>query len=302
MTSFYASISGMELLLGVDAGGTGSRALLTAPDGSVRGTGRAGPGNPSAQRAQAAQAIGLAVRTAIGEHDPAAVSAAVVGVAGISGLADPRVAEAFDREWAAIGLTCPVRIVGDAVTAFAAGAREPGGVVLIAGTGAVAALIDGVRVVRNSDGLGWLLGDEGSGTWLGLQAVKAAAHHEGLTEEVFAAAGVTSSDALINWAGAQPPAAFAALAPMVCASPDPVARRILAEAVTRLLRTLDRLGAPAAPVVLAGSLLTANTPIRAGVLQALRSRGVPVGTADSPVAGAVRLAALAARAGVGSPP
>ena len=281
----------MRLLLGVDAGGTASRAALTTLDGAAVGTGNAGPGNPSAQGVQAAQAIGSAVREALGDHDPAAVSAAVVGVAGISGLTNPAVSEAFEREWKDIGLDCPVRIVGDAVTAFAAGTTARSGAVLISGTGSVAALVDGLDVVRTADGLGWLLGDEGSGTWLGLQAVKAAARGEALTAQVFAAARVTSTDALINWAGRQPPSSFAALAPLVCTSTDPGAKRIVEQAVACLLNTLDRLASPDGPVVLAGSLLTADTPIRAGVRESLRAIGVPVGTAQNPVSGAIRLAA-----------
>lgn len=296
----------MKLLLGVDAGGTASRAAIATMDGEIRRTGSAGPGNPCVYGSQAAGAIGAAVRAALGAHDPAAVSAAVVGIAGISALATPGVSETFEREWQAIGLICPVHIVGDAVTAFAAGARERTGTVLIAGTGTVAALVDGPTVVRTAGGLGWLLGDEGSGTWLGLEAVKAAVRTTSpLTRQVLAAAGVTSTDALINWAGSQHPSAFAALAPLVCTSRDPIAERIVARAVASLLNTLAELAAPAAPVVLAGGLLTADTPIRAGVRTALKSSGVLVGTADQPVAGAIRLAATMGRArrpAVGSPP
>jgi N-acetylglucosamine kinase-like BadF-type ATPase len=263
-------------------------------DGSVLGTASAGPGNPCVQGPGAAQAIGAAIRAALGTHAPASVSAAVVGIAGISALATPGVSETFDREWRAIGLTCPVHIVGDAVTAFAAGTPEPTGTVLIAGTGAVAALVDGLDVVRTADGLGWLLGDEGSGTWLGLQAVRAAVRgSSSLATQVLAAAGITSADALVNWAGTQPPSAFAALAPLVCTSPDPLAKKIIAEAVARLLKTLDQLDSPGTPVVLAGSLLTEDTPIRTGVLNALRSRGAQVGTAVNPVVGAIHLARTA---------
>lgn len=284
----------MKLLLGVDAGGTTSRAALATMDGGILGTASAGAGNPCTQGSGAAHAIGSAVRAALGEHDPASVSAAVVGIAGISALATPGVSETFEREWNAIGLTCPVHIVGDAVTAFAAGTPEPAGAVLIAGTGAVAALVDGLTVTRTADGLGWLLGDEGSGTWLGLQAVKAAVRNNSpLATQVRAAANVTSTEALINWAGKQPPSSFAALAPVVCTSTDPVAERIVKQAVARLLHTLDQLPATEAQVVLAGSLLTAETPIRAGVLASLRARGVRVGTARNPVAGAIRLAASA---------
>jgi N-acetylglucosamine kinase-like BadF-type ATPase len=49
--------------------------------------------------------------------------------------------------------------------------HEPEGAVLIAGTGAVPALVNGLDIIRTTDGHGWLLRDEGSGTWLGLQAL-----------------------------------------------------------------------------------------------------------------------------------
>jgi glucosamine kinase len=217
------------------------------------------------------------------------VRAAVVGVAGMSGVA--AVADVFEREWKAIGLTCAVPIVGDAVTAFAAGSAAASGAVLIAGTGAVAALVDRLEVVRTADGLGWLLGDEGSGTWIGLQAVRAAVRGPSdFATAVMASAGVDSSDALVNWAGRQPPSSFAALSPMVCASPSPVAGAIVAEAVSRLLGTLAALDTSDGPVVLAGGLLTASTPVQRGVRAALGARATIAG---DPARGAARLAAQA---------
>ena len=60
----------MVLILGVDAGGTASKAVVVAPDGTVLGRGTAGPGNPSAVGSAAAVAIGEAVRGALGPHDP----------------------------------------------------------------------------------------------------------------------------------------------------------------------------------------------------------------------------------------
>ncbi|HET6530983.1 MAG TPA: BadF/BadG/BcrA/BcrD ATPase family protein [Actinoplanes sp.] len=275
----------METVLGVDAGGTVSRAVLTGRDGTVLGTGRAGPGNPSRCGAAAVTAIGRAVRGALTGHDPGSVGAAVVGVAGLSGVA--AVAGAFEREWKSIGLTCEVPVVGDAVTAFAAGSAESAGAVLIAGTGAVAAVVDGMAVVRVADGLGWLLGDEGSGTWIGLQAVRAAVRRDSpLAAAIMRYAGVTSSDALVNWAGRQPPTVFAGLCPLVCATADPVAGRILDDAVARLLATLAELGGTG-PVVLAGALLTGDTPVRRGVVAALGDRATVAG---DPALGAARLA------------
>ena len=167
---------------------------------------------------------------------------------------------------------------------------------LIAGTGAVAALIDGERIVRTADGLGWLLGDEGSGLWLGLQAVRHAARHwssSGLAVRVALHAGAASADDLVHWAQRLPFGSFAALAPVVCdfaTAGDPAATTIVGEAVERLIATLDALGAPGAAVVLAGGLLTGATPVREGVLDALHVRGVEVGTARDPALGAARLA------------
>lgn len=305
----------MELALGVDAGGTGSRALLLDGAGVQAGRGDGGPGNPMAGPV-AVRAIGATVRAALRGHDPARVGFAVVGIAGLSSLADPRVRDAFAAEWDAIGLRCPVRIVGDAVTAFASGvldgtesaglldgtqtagapdgtqtAGAPGetsGAVLIAGTGAVAALVDGLDVRRTADGHGWLLGDEGSGVWVGLQAVRSAVRRRSpLGAAVMAFAGTRTPDELIAWATRQQPRAFARLAPLVCTTRDAEAERIVAEAVDRLLATVAELDHPDGPVVLAGGMLTADTPIRAGVRAALGDRARPSG---DPVSGAARLA------------
>jgi N-acetylglucosamine kinase-like BadF-type ATPase len=288
----------MVLVVGVDAGGTASKAVVTDLSGAVLGRGSAGPGNPSATGVAAASAIGSAVWSALGRLDPGAVGAMVVGVAGVSALADPRIAAAFEAQWAGLGLACEVSVVGDAVTAFAAGGPWSSGAVLISGTGAVAALIDALRIVRTADGLGWLLGDEGSGLWLGLAAVRVAARRwsSPLGRRVAAHAGAASADDLVHWAAELPP--FGTLAPLVCEladAGDADAAGIVAAAVTRLLRTLDELNAPgttgAAPVVLAGGLLVAGTPVRRGVLDALRARGIEVGTAVDPALGAARIAA-----------
>ena len=85
--------------------------------------------------------------------------------------------------------------------------------------------------MRTADGLGWLLGDEGSGLWLGLQAVRHAARHwssTGLAVRVALHAGAASADDLVHWAQRLPLGSFAALAPVVCdfaAAGDPAATR-----------------------------------------------------------------------------
>jgi glucosamine kinase len=284
----------MDLVLGVDAGGTASRAVLATVDGAVVGRGSAGPGNPVSAGPAAAFAIGTAIRQALGPTPATSVVAAVLGVAGVTDTTDPAAAP-LRPMWDGLGLTGPYTVVGDVVTAFAAGTPSPSGTVLIAGTGAIAARITGHRVTATADGLGWLLGDEGSGRWIGLQAVRAAVRDWSgpLGRLVAARSGASSAAEAVRWAQALPLAEIGALAPEVCAAARPGSRdasQIIARAVEHLIATLDELAAPG-PVVLAGGLLAADTPVRDGVLSVMADRKVPTGTARDPAAGAAWLAA-----------
>jgi glucosamine kinase len=235
------------------------------------------------------------VRHALGTRDARTLSAMVVGIAGDSALCDPAIRAAFAAAWRSLDVACPVHLVGDAVTAFAAGfsaALSPsagGGAVLIAGTGAVAARVDGLRVTDTADGLGFLLGDEGSGAWIGLQAVRIAARAASpLGEAILARAGLRTREDLPNWAARQSPAGFAALAPIAFAAADAAGRAIVEQAAERLLVTLSEVDDGTRPVVLAGGLLTSATPIRAQVCAALGDRARVAG---DPALGAARLAA-----------
>ncbi|MFI5892435.1 N-acetylglucosamine kinase [Actinoplanes sp. NPDC051513] len=285
----------MDLVVGVDAGGTASRAVVATLAGVVAGRAVAGPGNPLSRGPAAAQAIGTAVREALAGCDPARVAGGVLGVAGTSATGDPAIAAAFADMWASLGLTCPMRIVGDVVTAFAAGTPSPSGAALIAGTGAVAARIAGHEIVEVADGLGWLLGDEGSGRWMGLQALRHAVRiwSSPLARAVAAHAAASSADELVRWAQALPLADIDALAPIVCAAArdgDPAAAGIVADGVRKLLSTLDAV-ATRGPVVLGGGLLTGATPVRDGVMKALAEREMTTGTSHDPAAAAAWLAA-----------
>jgi glucosamine kinase len=185
-------------------------------------------------------------------------------------------------------------VVGDVVTAFAAGSSSPRGAVLIAGTGAIAAEVDGTSIVRTVDGLGWLLGDEGSGRWIGLQAVRCAvrAWSSDFALSVAGHAGVSSLDAMVSWAQGLPWAAIGALAPVVCSlarAQDPYATRIVDAAVTHLVAAVD--GLPAyRELVLGGGLLVSDTPVGDGVVAAMRVRGIEPLIGRDPAAGAAWLA------------
>jgi glucosamine kinase len=292
----------MDLVVGVDAGGTASRAVAATLTGEIIGRGAAGPGNPVTCGPSAAASVRTAIQHALGDASPSTVVAGVLGIAGVASAADPA-ARVFGPMWRDIGLACRFSLVGDVVTAFAAGTASPSGTVLIAGTGAIAARLTDHQVTATADGWGWLLGDEGSGRWIGLQTVRAAVRDWSgpLGRLVAARSGAASAEEAVRWAQALPLTEISDLTLPVCdaaRSGSAPAGRIVAGAVARLLATWDELATtgPAAlaapdPAVLAGSLLVEDTPVREGVLAALAARGVPTGTARDPAAAAAWLAA-----------
>ncbi|MFH9067453.1 BadF/BadG/BcrA/BcrD ATPase family protein [Streptomyces coeruleorubidus] len=170
-------------MVGLDAGGTRTRAVLaTADDGRPVGEGAAGPGNaltvPVPQLTEhLAEAVGRAVPEAVRDR----VVAVAGGFAGATGAA----ADEPGRRNALAALTAALRRLGidagppvigsDIEAAFASAPGTPAdGLALVAGTGAVAMRITGRRGTVTVDGDGWLLGDDGSGFWIGRAAVRAA--------------------------------------------------------------------------------------------------------------------------------
>ncbi|GII23745.1 N-acetylglucosamine kinase [Planosporangium mesophilum] len=317
-------------VLGLDIGGTGTRALLATSDGERLGSGTAAGGNPSAHGAEVAAArVAEALGAALAGSDPTAVRACVVGLAGVSKYAaEPHTAEVFGRIWRDAGLTCPVQVVSDVAVAYAAGTARPAGSILLAGTGAVAAEVRGREPVRIHDGYGWLLGDDGSGFWIGRQAVRATlAAIDGRAAPTELAdlvlewyfevlpetdtAGTASVEpgldraerrvaaALVQEVVNRPPVALAGLAPLVmraCAAGDPVAEEIVRRAGGMLVATLSRTRPAASdtPIVLAGAILGASTPVHDLVVKEIAERWsrAEVAVSRDGAAGAAWLAAL----------
>jgi glucosamine kinase len=169
------------LVIGVDAGGTRSRACLVAPDGTVLGRGTGGPGNAlSVARPDLTLHLAAAIAGAVPEPARGRVAAVFGGFAGSApGLGPERGRDlaltCLRDALAAHGITgAAVEVGGDTEVALASAPGAPAdGLVLIAGTGAIASRLAGRQRVRVADGHGWLLGDEGSGYWLGARAVRA---------------------------------------------------------------------------------------------------------------------------------
>src|SRR2546423_1610381 len=158
--------------------GAATRAVAATLDGTRRGSGRAAGGNPTGLGPRrAAAALAEAVGQALAGLDPAAVRHVVVGLAGgaaLPGGEDLPGGEEFARVWEQAGVRCPVEYGSDTLIAFVAGTDALEGSLLLSGTGACAIAVKDRALAARSDGHGWLLGDRGSGFWLGRQAVLAA--------------------------------------------------------------------------------------------------------------------------------
>ncbi|MEV6030507.1 BadF/BadG/BcrA/BcrD ATPase family protein [Nonomuraea sp. NPDC052116] len=291
------------LVLGIDAGGTSSRAALFTVDGAPVGRGHAPGANPVTLGMDRACAhLTAAVREAASSSLPH-VNAVVLGLAG-NPAACRELAGRVLRPLLPQGL--PVRVVGDTVTAFAAGTSSPSGTVLISGTGAIAAKITDHEQTATADGYGWLLGDEGSGFWLGHAAARATVR--ALTALSARSAGGgrlaelvvrqllpdgVGEDPVAQLAAAvhaRPPLALAELAPLVSQAAeagDPEARALVAEAAARLASTAAQVHEPGLPIVLAGGVLTSEGPVQ----RAVHDRLADAVTAGDPAGAAAWLAA-----------
>jgi len=157
-------------VLGIDAGGTKTVCLLADGHGHVIGEARAGGANlQSAGELEVEKTLHHVMEAAIGERDVHPV-AICLGIAGVDRPADTAAVHAIMRR---IGFTARTIVVNDALVALVAGAGDPPGIVVVAGTGSIAYGRDAAGRAARSGGWGYLLGDEGGGFWIGRAALHA---------------------------------------------------------------------------------------------------------------------------------
>ena len=319
---------GQHLVIAGDVGGTRSRLVAAPPDGAVLAR-LDGPGaNLRSSGASAledlADTIGEVLaraRRALEAEGACAEGAEVAAVAlGISGAGPARAAEvraAVAEHLTGLGIPAErLLITDDLHTAFLSGGVGDDGLLVLAGTGAVAVRFHDRQAVARRDGMGWLLGDIGSAVWLGrrtLEAVAADLDGRGprtlLTEEVGAALGLDLRDgqrppsptgdprqdlirALDEQLPAGAPAALGRFAPLPArVRTDPVASDILHTAIAHVLDTIQALDPEAVlAVVLAGSVLTSPGPLHDEVTASLQDRRRTVRAAPDGLPGALLLA------------
>jgi N-acetylglucosamine kinase-like BadF-type ATPase len=280
-------------LLAIDVGGSTSRAYLMDENGTCLGQGRDKGGNPASNSPeQAAAAIISAVQGAVAQAGgPLDIRVALIALAGPQAhVALGRLEKAFQE----VGLSGSVVFVGDVQAMFASVTAAMDGYCLIAGTGAGAVRIRGGEIEQVVDLAGWLLGDLGSGYWLGHEAAKAAtAHLEGrgpatsLTQALLDALGIGEPDGrmqgrpmplrlFIDGIYALRPIELARFAPLVIKHRgDAVADALITQAERYLVSNFATLfdASIEGPVVVGGGVMPHLTGVAAGISDIVRTAG-----------------------------
>lgn len=287
-TRIHSPAASAPLYLGIDGGGTKTRAVVVDGAGVECGAANAGGCNYKVVGAETAAAN---LRAAAEEAGRAAghsgpYAGAWIGAAGVDGAADlallsPTVTSLAEH----------VHLTNDAELLLAALPSQVG-VALIAGTGSIAVGRSAAGATARAGGWGRQLGDEGSGYTLGQQALIAALRYADrrgqptlLYERILAAWNIASAEEIADRVY-RDGSACASLAPLTLQAArdgDLVAGIIVRRAVRELakmaLALARRLDESAAPLHLAlgGSLLLRDAHLREQVLRAIRVRR-PLGT------------------------
>ncbi|WP_395831117.1 BadF/BadG/BcrA/BcrD ATPase family protein [Elstera sp.] len=265
-----------RLFLGVDGGGTTSRARLTDANGNRLGEGRSGSSNLNMGIALAADSILAATREALAAAGlPESRLGDIVGGFGLAGGNVTALADALRRQpfpFANIDVT------SDAVVACLGAHGGNDGGILIVGTGSQGlALVNGT--MKTVGGWGFELSDGGSGAQLGLAALRAAllafddlGPASGLTDAILARFAGGPPDAAV-WGKTATPSDYGSFAPLVIehfGKGDPVAQTLLAQsinAISAMMRRLIQFGADR--IALMGGLAPIFQPLLPPEIQAI---------------------------------
>ena len=294
----------MSLVLGIDGGGTNTRAAIV-DGGRTVATAQCGSIKRLRVGAEMAEAnLRGVLRDVFAQAGVNKVQAACCGMASSTMPGVAEWAAGILREFGA----ARVEVVGDEVIALDAAFCGGPGIFQIAGTGSntIGRAPDGSRECAG----GWSsrLGDEGSGYWIGLHAVRRALRAydseepQRVLERVGKIWGTPTIEQLVNLGDATPGPDFAALAPAVnelAEAGDAVALSVLRQAAADLAEfvllvrsKLKRKHAIAGevPVAWTGSVIEKMAIVREAFFAALQSAApeMPVrATATVPLEGAV---------------
>ncbi len=293
-------------VVGVDGGATRTRCVLADSEGRTLAKlgGRAGLLGAGEDRQVADRIIEQVTEVALRAGVPLPVDALCAGLAGAAGRAESQ--DLVDSRLKAAQVARKVRVVPDQEVAFMDAFGHGDGILIISGTGSVAAGRVGEGPLVRVGGWGALIGDEGSGYRIGLGGLRAAMRAAdgrnvptALTPSLFSALGAESVGQVFQWSKTVGKAGVAALAPRVIEEAnggDAAAGSIVQRSVEALVQHVEALArtvpfGESPPVALVGGLVEPGGPLRERVVTALENAGFPtLSDQVSPVRGAVQLA------------
>ena len=205
-------------VLGIDVGGTKTVCLLADEEGRIIASARGDGANLQGVGERGLETVLRSVIAKALAGQAAVPSAICLGIAGVDRASDETVVRGIMSR---IADQAKILVVNDALIALQAGIGDEPGIVIVAGTGSIAYGRNARGDASRAGGWGYVLGDEGSGYWIGRLALRAVVRHAdgrgrstSLTPRLLAHFGVDRASELIQkvYHEELSPAAIASLA------------------------------------------------------------------------------------------
>jgi len=297
----------VNFAIGVDGGGTWTRAVVVDQDGQELGRGETeGAVVEAHDPTSSVEAVRRAVDRAL--MNSSLSTPADILLAGLSGAGNDVAHTAIEDALVKSQLAERIIVSTDVEVAFHDAFGFGPGIMLVAGTGSIAwaRRSDGTEV--RVGGWGQHIGDEGSGYQIGMEALRCITRAEdgragptALRDTILRHLGLEDVQGLVGWIGMASKREVAALVPLIteaAAQEDPVSKGILELAIQGCRGHLEAILEISGPwvdqpaVALWGGLLSSSSgPLHDEILSIVRDHGLKIlGRDPDPALGAARLA------------
>ncbi|MFD0698043.1 N-acetylglucosamine kinase [Paenibacillus sp. GCM10027628] len=280
-------------LLAVDGGGTKSICFLFDEHGRIRGQGRSGSCNyQGVGREAAVKEIIFAIRNAledsefiedaVAREEEFVTDCAALGLAGLDTDYDRKIIEGIVKE-ALQHLRISAKhliIENDGFAALMGTTGGQPGILMIAGTGSIVYGMNDQGILARAGGWGHRVGDEGSGYWIGKQAIirilktlDGRVAPNKLADHILPYLGLKDPEELFNWTystnySVEKVGELSSLVSQAHLQGDPLAHSIMLQAAQELFASgkavMERINLPAKPfqIILQGGVLHNNEFVR----------------------------------------
>ena len=294
----------MDYVIGIDGGGSKTVGLIARPNGEILSRVEVSGSNYHVVGIVRTEQILAELVVALLNQAGVASESKITFCLGMAGLGRKSDQNIINNVCNRIGLDRCRVLTHDAKIALVGGLGKLEGVILISGTGAIAygQTADGLSV--RSSGWGHLLGDEGSGYFIGLQALKAIVRAEDgraqptkIRDFVLLETGLSTPEDLVTWTYESSKEKISHLSRFVFEAMslgDEIAKQIIVYSADELVRSaqvvIDKLNLnPAPELVLSGGVML-NQPALVKMIQD-RLLGIQIRLVENePAYGAVLLA------------